>query len=383
MVFRLHKEDACIAETGATHVLLKNVTKLFNGNVKAVYDLSMEVKKGEFFSLLGPSGCGKTTILRLIAGLERPDNGNIIIGERIVAGAEWLQPEKRRIGLVFQDYALFPHMTVFKNIAFGLTNCSKKELKQKVMEMLELVGLSDMAKRYPHELSGGQQQRVALARALTPSPKVMLLDEPFSNLDADLRMELRTETKRILKEKGTTTILVTHDQEEAFSLSDRIGVLNSGRLEQVGTPEEIYHKPITRFVANFVGRADFIDGRIEGDSVISDIGVFKCGDAIPCDTFDVDPVRKTDRFLTESKLSNGVELMIRPDDVDFVEDSHGSATIIEAEFLGAEIIYKLSLLNGKVIHSIRPSTRIFSVGSRVKIYVDPTHIVVFKKDERR
>jgi iron(III) transport system ATP-binding protein len=363
VVFRLHKEDACITETEAAYVSLKNLTKLFNGDVRAVYDLSMTVKKGEFFSLLGPSGCGKTTILRLIAGLERPDNGIIQIGDKIVAGAEWVHPEKRGVGIVFQDYALFPHMTVFKNIAFGLRGCAKNEVKKKVTEALELVGLAGMADRYPHELSGGQQQRIALARALAPSPKVMLLDEPFSNLDADLRMELRTETRRILKEKGTTTILVTHDQEEAFSLSDRVGVLNNGRLEQIGTPEEIYHRPITRFVANFVGRADFIGGRIEGDAVISDIGVFKCGDAMPCDTIDVD-------------------LMIRPDDVDCIADPSGDATVVDAQFLGAEIIYRLRFHNGKIIHSIKPSTNIFGIGSKVRISVDPAHIVIFKKDER-
>ncbi len=391
MALRLHKEDFCIKEAGASHVLLKEIFKTFGktfGDVTAVADLTLEIKKGEFFSLLGPSGCGKTTILRLIAGLERPDKGNIIIGNNIVAGEQWVSPEKRKIGLVFQDYALFPHMTVFKNIAFGLTGCAKNEIKQKVMELLNIVGLPDTAQRYPHELSGGQQQRIALARALAPSPEVMLLDEPFSNLDADLRVELRTETKRILKEKGTTTILVTHDQEEAFSLSDRIGVLNHGRLQQIGTPEEIYHKPANRFVANFVGRADFLSGRIEGDSVISDIGVFKCDGVIPCDAVNVDPVRKQallereEDFLTESKLSNGVDLMIRPDDVDFAVVPNGDTSIIEAEFLGAEIIYKLLLSGGKVIHSIRPSTRIFDVGSRVNITVDPAHIVVFKKEER-
>jgi iron(III) transport system ATP-binding protein len=360
VVFRLHKGDACITETEAAYVSLKNLTKLFNGKVKAVYDLSMEVKKGEFFSLLGPSGCGKTTILRLIAGLERPDGGIITIGDSVAAGASWIHPEKRGVGIVFQDYALFPHMTVFKNIAFGLRGCTKIEVKKKVTGTLELVGLAGLADRYPHELSGGQQQRIALARALAPSPKVMLLDEPFSNLDADLRLELRTETRRILKEKGTTTLLVTHDQEEAFSLSDRVGVLNNGRLEQVGTPEETYHKPVTRFVANFVGRADFISGRIEGDSVISAIGIFKCGDAVPCDTMDVD-------------------LMIRPDDLDCIADPSGNATVVDAQFLGAEIIYRLRLHNGKTIHSIKPSTNIIGIGSKVRIRVDPAHIIVFPK----
>jgi iron(III) transport system ATP-binding protein len=389
MVLRLHKEETCIRETEAAHVSLKNLTKAFNANVRAVFELTMEVKKGEFLSLLGPSGCGKTTILRLIAGLEMPDKGIIRIGDKIVAGKEWIQPEKRKIGLVFQDYALFPHMTIFKNIAFGLTGCAKNELKQKVMELLKMVGLPDIAERYPHELSGGQQQRVALARAMAPSPEVMLLDEPFSNLDADLRHELRTETKRILKEKGTTTILVTHDQEEAFSLSDRVGVLNKGRLEQVGAPDEIYHKPATRFVANFVGRADFVNGRIEGNSIISDIGIFKCNGTIPCDAVDVDSGKKQallerqQDILTETKVSNVVDLMIRPDDVDFIIDPNGNASIVEAEFLGAEIIYKIFLSSGRIIHSIRPSTKIFNVGSKVSITVDPAHIVIFKKDERR
>lgn len=363
MVFKLHREDICIDETGSTYVLLKNISKSFDGNTMVVSDLTMEVKKGEFFSLLGPSGCGKTTLLRLIAGLEVPDKGIITLGENVASGQAWIPPEKRNVGIVFQDYALFPHMTVFKNVAFGLKGCSKEKLKQEVMGMLEMVGLSDLSQRYPHELSGGQQQRIALIRALAPSPVVILLDEPFSNLDTDLREEIASDTRRILKAKGTTAILVTHDQKEAFSLSDRVGVLNNGRLEQVGTSEEIYHKPATRFVANFVGRADFLSGRIEGESVISDIGVFKCEGDMPCDTVDVD-------------------LMIRPDDVDCIGDPSGNATVVDAQFLGAEIIYRLRLHNGTIIHSIKPSTNIIGIGSRVSITVDPAHIVVFKKDER-
>ena len=360
MAFRLHKnEDVCVRETGASHISLKNVTKLFNG-VRAVDDLTLDVRKGEFFSILGPSGCGKTTILRLIAGLEKPDGGAIAIGDYTVAGSStWTPSERRGVGIVFQDYALFPHMTLFKNIAFGLKGC-RQELKQKVTEMLDLVGLSDTVQKYPHELSGGQQQRIALARALAPSPKVMLLDEPFSNLDADLRLELRTETRRILKEKETTTILVTHDQEEAFSLSDRVGVLNHGRIEQIGTPDEIYHRPSNHFVASFVGRADFISGRIEGNSVVSELGIFKFSGSIPPGFTDVD-------------------LMIRSDDVDFTVNAHGDAVIIEAQFLGAEVIYKLMLTDGKIIHSIKPSIDINRVGARVKIKIDPAHIVVFPK----
>ncbi len=347
-------------KTEASQVSLKEITKSF-GRVTVIPNLTLEIKKGEFFSLLGPSGCGKTTILRLIAGLEEPDRGNIIIGESVAAGECWLPPEKRKIGLVFQDYALFPHMTVFKNIAFGLTGRGKNELKQKVRELLDMVGLPDEERRYPHELSGGQQQRVALARALAPSPEVLLLDEPFSNLDADLRIELRTETKRILEEKGTTSILVTHDREEAFSLSDRIGVLNGGKVEQTGTPHEIYHKPASRFVANFAGKADFIPGRIEGDSVISDIGVFKRGFA-PCGAVPVD-------------------LMVRPDDVDFVPDEKGEAVIAAAEFLGPESIFRLALPGGRSIHSVKPSKIKYQTGSRVKIHLDPAHIVVFPRED--
>ncbi len=362
-MLQLNNKVLCVKETAASHVLLKDISKAFGG-VTAVYYLTLEIKKGEFFSLLGPSGCGKTTILRLIAGLESPDQGKITIGDSIVAGPEWVPAEKRKIGLVFQDYALFPHMTVFKNIAFGLRDCDKNQQKMKVMERIDMVGLSNMVNRYPHELSGGQQQRVALARALATSPEVMLLDEPFSNLDADLRTDLRTETKRILKQIGTTTILVTHDQEEAFSLSDRVGVLNHGRLEQVGSPDEIYHRPQTRFVAGFVGRADFVHGRIEGEFVTSGIGHF--------------PLDRTLKGEINQNLRD-VDIMIRPDDVDFVRDLEGNASIIEAEFLGAEIIYKILLPDGKVIHSLKPSSKIFSVGARVRITLDPAHIVFFPR----
>jgi len=364
MVFRLHKEDICIKQTEAAYVMLKDVSKVFNSKIVAISDLNLEVKRGEFFSMLGPSGCGKTTILRLIAGLETPDRGTIAIADNIVAGDTWVPPEKRGAGIVFQDYALFPHMNVFKNIAFGLWRCSKGELKTRTIEVLDMVGLAGMAHRFPHELSGGQQQRVALARALAPLPKVILLDEPFSNLDADLRVELRTETKRILKDKGITTILVTHDQEEAFSLSDRVGVLNHGRLEQVDSPDKIYHNPVTRFAANFVGRADFVSARIEDNSIASEIGVFKFTEDIP-------------------QGYKEVELMVRPDGVDFVVDIMGDAVIIDAQFLGPEIIYKILLRkHGEIIHSIKPSTNFIPVGSKVKIKVDPTHIIVFSRDEQ-
>jgi iron(III) transport system ATP-binding protein len=342
-------------------VELTNVSRFF-GEVKAVCDLSFSIQDGEFFSLLGPSGCGKTTTLRLIAGLERPNSGVVAIGQEVMADKKvWVAPEKRGIGIVFQDYALFPHMTVSQNIAFGLKGFSREAIRKRVMHILGVVGLTGLGDRYPHELSGGQCQRVALARSLAPSPKVILLDEPFSNLDADLREELRTETKRILRENGTTAILVTHDQEEAFSLSDRVGVLNHGRLEQIGSPAEIYHWPSSRFVADFVGKADFIAGVVNDGVILSKICKFPMS---------------YDKKIVERE----VDLMIRPDDVDFVLDPDGNATIIEALFLGGSIMYKLQLADGMIIHSLKPSTQVIPTGTRVHISVDTAHVVVFPRN---
>ncbi|HSV30996.1 MAG TPA: ABC transporter ATP-binding protein [Atribacteraceae bacterium] len=360
MLLKKSVHGSCPLETEPAYVELDNVSKSF-ATVKAVSRLTIGIGKGEFFTLLGPSGCGKTTTLRLIAGLDRPDEGTITVGgEPMAAQNTWIQPENRAIGVVFQDYALFPHMTVSQNVAFGLKGCRREKVRERVDEMLDLTGLTGLGGRYPHELSGGQRQRVALARSLAPSPRVILLDEPFSNLDADLREELRGETKRILKGQGATTILVTHDQEEAFSLSDRVGVLNKGALEQDGTPAEIYHHPRSRFVADFVGKADFIDGVVEDNIVKSVFGPFPLND-------------KTNH------KSGGVELMVRPDDVTFSLDSTGEATIIEARFCGASILYSLQLGNGKTIHAIRPSTEMTPVGTRVCVKLDTRHIVIFSK----
>jgi len=361
MFFMSGTPAACPPGDGPAFVQLDDVSKFFT-SARAVFRLTVGIGKGEFFSLLGPSGCGKTTTLRLIAGLERPDEGAISIGGEVVARADtWVSPEKRGIGIVFQDYALFPHMTVAQNVAFGLKRCGRGQARTRVEELLELTGLGGLAGRYPHELSGGQRQRVALARSLAPRPSVILLDEPFSNLDADLREELRRETKRILKEQGATTILVTHDQEEAFSLSDRVGVLQGGALEQVGSPSEIYHRPHSRFVADFVGKADFIDGMVEGGTVRSAFGSFPLDNGLNPGT-------------------RQVELMVRPDDVDFVPDAAGQAMITEAVFLGASVLYQLQFADGRTIHSIRPSTEMAPVGGRVRVRVDASHIVIFPKD---
>ncbi len=227
----------------------------------AVADFNLEVKKGEILALLGPSGCGKTTLLRLIAGFEVPDKGHIEVAGTQVAGPDtWLQPERRNIGFVFQDYALFPHLDVLQNVAFGLAGLPRKKRIERAKAVLDLVGLTIFSRRYPHQLSGGQQQRVALARALAPEPEVILLDEPFSNLDAALRGSTRREVRRILEASGATTILVTHDQEEAMTFADRLAVMRAGHLEQVGVPERVYLRPRTAFVANFLGTTNLIRG---------------------------------------------------------------------------------------------------------------------------
>ena len=232
-----------------------NVTKRF-GSVLAVNQVDLTVAPGEFLSLLGPSGCGKTTMLRLIAGFEVPDTGTIEIGDLCVVGPKrWIQPERRRVGMVFQDYALFPHMTVAENVAYGVRKWPNQ--RERVGKALRLVGLDSLRERMPHELSGGQQQRVALARALAPEPDVILMDEPFSNLDVALRARIRAETREILARAGATVIFVTHDQEEALSLADRVAVMWGGQIAQVGEPEELYRNPNSREVAQFVGGANF------------------------------------------------------------------------------------------------------------------------------
>ncbi len=256
---------------------LRNVTKTYPGTASpAVDDLSLAIERGLIVTLLGPSGCGKTTTLRLIAGFERPDAGSVLIGGAEVAGASvWVPPERRGVGMVFQEHALFPHLDVASNVGFNLPRSGRAE---RVAETLELVGLTGFDRRMPHELSGGQQQRVALARALARRPVVVLFDEPFASLDADLRIHMRSELRRILKAAGTTGVFVSHDQSDALAISDLIVVMRDGRIEQTGSPREIYQFPHTRFVADFVGRTNLFEGRIgrDGSSVETDFGSAPC-----------------------------------------------------------------------------------------------------------
>lgn len=248
-------------------IQLKNIKKLFNRTDKpAVNHLNLSIKQGEIITLLGPSGCGKTTILRMIAGFERPTTGTIQIdGDIVYSENRFVPPEKRGVGMVFQDYALFPHLTIEKNIAFGLNKWRRNEKKARVAEVLELVGLTDYAKRYPNELSGGQQQRVSLARALAPKPNVVLMDEPFSNLDAGLREKMRHDIADILKKANTTAIIVTHDQKDAFAVSDKVVVMNEGVIQQVAHPRDIYRCPTNCFVAEFVGKTNLLQGVVAED----------------------------------------------------------------------------------------------------------------------
>jgi iron(III) transport system ATP-binding protein len=343
---------------------LSRVTKRYDPQgLAAVDSLSFSLEQGQILALLGPSGCGKTTTLRLIAGFEAPDAGRIMLGSRLVADAGVVAPvppESRGVGVVFQDYALFPHLTVADNVAFGLHGRPRSERRARVREVLSLVGLGEFGGRYPHELSGGQQQRVATARALAPAPALLLLDEPFSNLDADLRAQMRDEVEKVLRSTGTTAVFVTHDQEEAFTIADQVGVLNHGRLEQLGAPETIYHHPATLFVAEFVGAADFIPGIVTAAGIVTELGVFG--------------------NVEGRAPGEKVRVMIRPDDVTFAPDERGHATIVRRYFRGSETLYCLGLASGHRVHSSQPSSAVFTAGANVRPEAHVLHVVTFPDD---
>jgi iron(III) transport system ATP-binding protein len=338
---------------------LQGVTKCFTRDGPPAVDaLSLTVEAGRIFALLGPSGCGKTTTLRLIAGFETPDRGSIEIrGQPMSAPGRAVPPEARGVGMVFQDYALFPHLGVGDNVAFGLGRLDRPARVRRVAEVLELVGLGGLAERYPHELSGGQQQRVALARALAPAPALICLDEPFSNLDADLRAVMREEIGKILRLTGTTAVFVTHDQQEAFTLADAVGVLNAGHLEQIDVPYEVYHHPATRFVAEFVGEADFLRCIVKEEGIVSEIGTFRNPDGHP--------------------VGMPVDIMIRPDDIDFIPHPDGDVVIVGWQFHGAENVYRLRLASGARVHSVQPSTTLYPIGTRVRLVANLAHVVAF------
>jgi len=287
---------------------IEEINKYF-GKVHALENVNLGIKEGEFFTLLGPSGCGKTTLLRIIAGLELPDTGRIILdGEDI----SHLPATKRQVNIVFQSYALFPHLSVFENVAFGLRSRKfpEDEIKKKVGDTLEMLGLQEMADRYPHQLSGGQQQRVALSRALVNAPKVLLLDEPMSALDAKLRAQVQVELRRLQRRLGRTFILVTHDQTEAMVVSDRIAVMSNGKVMQVGTPNEVYERPRTTFVAEFLGAANLIKGRRKGKGVETDYGVLETANTPPWEQGALAIRPERIRLSVEKPAKNGIRLRI-------------------------------------------------------------------------
>jgi iron(III) transport system ATP-binding protein len=290
----------------------------------------------------------------MIAGLERPDSGTICLNDRVMASESvFVPPEKRGVGMVFQDHALFPHLTVSENIAFGLRGQPTAQIKQTVGEMLHLVGLLPLAKRYPHALSGGERQRVALARALAPRPVVVLMDEPFSSLDADLRMEMREHVRHILKSMRATVVFVTHDQDEALYMGDRLAVLNNGHLEQIGTPEEIFHDSYTHFVAEFMGDSDFLKGTVTQHGIQTEIGLLHQSADLP--------------------ISTPVEIALRADDIGFQIDGSGNSLILERFFRGAFNLYRLRLDSGQILHAFTDHTQIMPVGARVRTFISAEH----------
>jgi iron(III) transport system ATP-binding protein len=339
---------------------LDGITKRF-GEETAVSDVSLTVYEGELLTLLGPSGCGKTTTLHLLAGLERPTEGTVSIDGRQVGGPDaFVEPERRDVGLVFQDYALFPHMTVAENVAFGLADHDAAERERRVDELLDLVGLESHRDNRPDQLSGGQQQRVALARSLAPEPEVLLLDEPFSNLDVRLRVEMREEVRRILKEAGVTAVSVTHDQEEALSISDRVAIMNGGRLEQVGHPGEVFEHPRSRFVASFLGQASFLSARVEGDRVVTELGSYDIGLLKgPADAYD----------------GAELDLLVRPDDLRAtpIDEANADGRIVHRQYNGPSFVYRIQLANGDTVSCAHNHVEVFDHGQPVAVELVADH----------
>ncbi|KRE42843.1 ABC transporter ATP-binding protein [Knoellia sp. Soil729] len=328
-------------------VTLRGISKSY-GETLAVSELDLSVEQGEIVALIGPSGCGKSTLLRLVAGLERPDAGTVAVGDRLVAGEGqgWVPPEQRRVGMVFQEHALFPHLTVGDNIRFGLDRQPRTEQEARVLEVLELVHLPQVVDRYPHELSGGEQQRVALARALAPRPEVVLLDEPFSSLDESLRARVRADTVTALRATGTTALLVTHDQTEALSIGDHVGVMRAGVIEQWGRPVEVFERPVSRFVASFMGDADFLPASLVDGGLGCELGLV----TIRTDVSDA-------------------EVVVRPHEVSLRLPAAGitgaPAVVDRVEYQGPFILHTVRLASGRTVRSWQPHSVRYPVGTEV------------------
>ena len=340
-----------------TFIRIQNVSKSY-GQTQAVIELNLDIPKSAITVLLGRSGCGKTTTLRLVAGLEKPDSGNMWIGEQQVSGNQvWVSATQRQIGMVFQDYALFPHLTVAQNIGFGLSNLKATDRKGRIANLLDLVGLMGMEDRYPHQLSGGQQQRVALARALAPSPNVILLDEPFSNLDASLRQSMREEVRSILREAEVTTVFVTHDQEEALRLADKLVIMDGGQVLQSGVPENVYRYPASLQVAQFLAKVNVLPGEAKQGMVETPLGSLR---------------------LHNPDLVGAVDVVLFPETISLIPAPQGATLVDRVSYFGFHQLVALRLENGKMLQARTWSHTDIAVGDRVQATVD-TSVVAFAR----
>ncbi len=331
---------------------------------RVLNNVSLQLEPGHIASVLGPSGCGKTTLLRALAGFQDISNGEIYVHKKLLSKAGYtITPEHRHIGMMFQDLALFPHLTVEQNIRFGLKSLSNEEQLKRTQQVLELTELQKEKKKHPHQLSGGQQQRIALARALAPKPEVLLLDEPFSSLDPDLREQVATEVRKILKHENVTAILVTHDQHEAFAMADEIAVMMDGHIAQWDTAYNIYHKPDTRFVADFVGLGSMVPAKIVDESTLeTEFGNIK------------------GEFSRSFHAGEDVDLLVRPDDIPHDDSSPITALVEEKRFRGAEFLYKLRLESGNSVLCYAPSHHNHQIGVPIGIKLDLEHLVVFPRN---
>lgn len=336
------------------------------GSQKVIDNVSFTLETGRIGCILGPSGCGKTTVLRTIAGFQIPTHGRVLLGQKeISSNRKCVSPERRNIGMVFQDFALFPNLTVAENIKFGLRSWSSEAQQQRVDELLQLIGLPHLAHAYSHQLSGGQQQRVALARAMAPKPDILLLDEPFSSMDAELREQLAREVRSILKKENITAILVTHDQHEAFVMADEICVMNDGVIQQHDTGYNLYHQPANQFVADFIGQGVIVPGEVVSvDKVKTDLGEITGALPLGC------------------KPGCPVDVLIRPDDV--IHDDHATdqATIIDKAFRGAEFMYNLRMPSGVEVLCLAPSHHDHKINESIGIRLDIDHLVIFKHESK-
>jgi iron(III) transport system ATP-binding protein len=344
-------------------IALDGVVKRFGRTVVAVDDVSLRVDPGEIVTVVGPSGCGKTTMLRLIAGFERADAGRITISGRVVDdGRRVVPPERRHVGFVFQDYALFPHLTVGANVAFGLRGLSAAERARRVDAVLRLCALEGLEGRYPHELSGGQQQRTALARALAPGNQVVLLDEPLSNLDAALRRSVRGQLRDMLKQAGVTALIVTHEQEEALEIADRVLVLQSGRLEQIGTPQEVYATPASPFVARFIGDSNVVPGVVQDSGALTELGVVCCP---PC-----------------FKAGCAVDVLLRPSQLCLEPDECAAAVLVSRAYAGTHTTAVIRLPSGREVRCASDTFASLPPGTRVHVRVQGCPTLVVEGAER-